>query len=47
MNITTVLFDLDGTLLPMDNNEFAKGCISAYPQGGFEQLIDYVNKVCL
>lgn len=24
MNITTVLFDLDGTLLPMDNDEFTK-----------------------
>ena len=25
MKITTVLFDLDGTLLPMDNDEFTKG----------------------
>ena len=25
MNITTVLFDLDGTLLPMDNDAFTKG----------------------
>lgn len=25
MNITTVLFDLDGTLLPMNNYEFTKG----------------------
>ena len=25
MSITTVLFDLDGTLLPMDNDEFTKG----------------------
>ncbi len=25
MNITTVLFDLDGTLLPMDQEEFTKG----------------------
>ena len=24
MKITTVLFDLDGTLLPMDNEEFTK-----------------------
>lgn len=27
MNITTVLFDLDGTLLPMNQNEFSKGFI--------------------
>ncbi|MGN1165657.1 MAG: HAD family hydrolase [Lachnospiraceae bacterium] len=25
MNITTILFDLDGTLLPMDQDEFTKG----------------------
>ncbi|MGN0633902.1 MAG: HAD family hydrolase [Oscillospiraceae bacterium] len=25
MQITTILFDLDGTLLPMDNDEFTKG----------------------
>ena len=25
MKITTILFDLDGTLLPMDNDEFTKG----------------------
>lgn len=25
MSITTILFDLDGTLLPMDNDEFTKG----------------------
>lgn len=25
MKLTTVLFDLDGTLLPMDNDEFTKG----------------------
>lgn len=25
MSITTVLFDLDGTLLPMDQEEFTKG----------------------
>ena len=25
MRITTVLFDLDGTLLPMDQDEFTKG----------------------
>lgn len=25
MKITTVLFDLDGTLLPMDNDGFTKG----------------------
>ena len=25
MPITTVLFDLDGTLLPMDQNVFVKG----------------------
>ena len=25
MNLTTVLFDLDGTLLPMDNDEYTKG----------------------
>ena len=25
MKISTVLFDLDGTLLPMDNDEFTKG----------------------
>lgn len=25
MKITTILFDLDGTLLPMDNDEFSKG----------------------
>ena len=25
MDITTVLFDMDGTLLPMDNDEFTKG----------------------
>ena len=25
MKITSVLFDLDGTLLPMDNDEFTKG----------------------
>ena len=25
MSITTVLFDLDGTLLPMDNDVFTKG----------------------
>ncbi|MDO4515299.1 MAG: HAD family hydrolase [Lachnospiraceae bacterium] len=25
MNLTTVLFDLDGTLLPMDNDAFTKG----------------------
>ena len=25
MAITTVLFDMDGTLLPMDNDEFTKG----------------------
>ena len=24
--ITTVLFDLDGTLLPMDTEEFTKAC---------------------
>ena len=27
MNITTVLFDLDGTLLPMDQDVFAKAYI--------------------
>lgn len=27
MNITTVLFDLDGTLLPMNQNEFTEGFI--------------------
>lgn len=25
MKLTTVLFDLDGTLLPMDNDEFTRG----------------------
>lgn len=25
MKLTTVLFDLDGTLLPMDNDAFTKG----------------------
>lgn len=25
MNLTTILFDLDGTLLPMDNDAFTKG----------------------
>ena len=25
MRIKTILFDLDGTLLPMDNDEFTKG----------------------
>ena len=24
MKLTTILFDLDGTLLPMDNDEFTK-----------------------
>lgn len=55
MKITTVIFDLDGTLLPMDNDEFTippdrlinkqNRDISTYPQGGFEQLIDYANTV--
>ena len=25
MKLTTILFDLDGTLLPMDNDEFTRG----------------------
>lgn len=38
MSITTVLFDLDGTLLPMDQDVFAKAyfnglCQAAYPHG--------------
>lgn len=50
MSITTVLFDLDGTLLPMDQEEFTRGYfellaekMSAY---GYEkqQLIDAVWK---
>ena len=28
MNITTILFDLDGTLLPMDQDTFAKAYIN-------------------
>ena len=53
MMITAVLFDPNGTLLPMDNGEFTiphdrlinkqNRDISAYPQGGFEQLIGFVN----
>ena len=28
MNFTTILFDLDGTLLPMDQDEFVKAYFS-------------------
>lgn len=31
MKITTVLFDLDGTLLPMDMNEFIKAYLEVLP----------------
>ena len=48
MKITTVLFDLDGTLLPMDNDEFTKGyfkllAIKMAPYGyEAEQLVDAI-----
>ena len=32
MSITTVLFDLDGTLLPMDQEEFTKGYLNLLVQ---------------
>ena len=48
MRITTVLFDLDGTLLPMDQDEFTKGyfkllAVKLAPHG-YEpkQLIDAI-----
>lgn len=50
MKLTTVLFDLDGTLLPMDNDEFTKAyfkllCKKAAPFGYEPQkLIDSVWK---
>lgn len=48
MKITTVLFDLDGTLLPMDNDEFTKGYFKLlakklFPHGyEVQKLIDGV-----
>ncbi len=48
MSITTVLFDLDGTLLPMDNDVFTKGYFKLLVQKlapyGFEQqeLVDAI-----
>ncbi|MDD6069677.1 MAG: HAD family hydrolase [Clostridiales bacterium] len=48
MKITTVLFDLDGTLLPMNNDEFTKGyfkllAIKMAPYGyEAEQLVDAI-----
>ena len=40
MKLTTVLFDLDGTLLPMDNDEFTKGYFKllAYPRPSARRL---------
>lgn len=35
--IKAVLFDLDGTLLPMDIDE--------YEHGGFEELREYLNEL--
>ena len=37
VKLTTILFDLDGTLLPMDK------VISIYPQGSFRQLLEYIT----
>ena len=48
MSITTVLFDLDGTLLPMDNDVLTKGYFKLLVQKlapyGFEQqeLVDAI-----
>ena len=48
MELTTVLFDLDGTLLPMDNDEFTKGYFKLLAQKmgpyGYEagQLVDSI-----
>ena len=48
MKITTVLFDLDGTLLPMDNEEFTKAYFKLLakklvPYGyEAEQLVDAI-----
>lgn len=48
MRITTVLFDLDGTLLPMDQEEFTKGyfgllCAKLAPKGYDPQkLVDVI-----
>ncbi|MCM1298248.1 MAG: HAD family hydrolase [Firmicutes bacterium] len=48
MSITTVLFDLDGTLLPMDNDAFTKGYfgfLSAYMKKYGYQPKELVNAV--
>ena len=48
MKITTVLFDLDGTLLPMDNDLFTKGYFKLLAEKlapyGYEpkQLVDAI-----
>lgn len=48
MNITTVLFDLDGTLLPMDNDAFTRGyfrlLVGRMAPHGYEpqQLVDAI-----
>ena len=65
MNIKMILFDLDGTLLPMDQDTFVKnyfsrlaekltpyGCkpeklISAYPNGNFDDLKEYIKNFVL
>ncbi|MGN0509940.1 MAG: hypothetical protein ACI4GE_00095 [Lachnospiraceae bacterium] len=51
MKLTTVLFDLDGTLLPMDNDAFTKGYFkilaAKLAPHGYEpghQLLDYIRK---
>ena len=46
MSIKTVLFDLDGTLLSMDQDVFVKAYfkdISDYHNGGFDEIIEFVQ----
>ncbi len=46
INITTVLLDLDGTLLPMDQDVFVKDCFGRLATNPLFPSVATENRIC-